>query len=31
MLTGMAIAAWLIVVAAGYGAISLFDLASSML
>jgi hypothetical protein len=31
MITGMAIAAWLFVVAAGYTAKSLFDLASNIL
>ena len=31
VITGMAIAAWAIVMVAGYGAINLFDLASSIL
>ncbi|HWU19691.1 MAG TPA: hypothetical protein VN155_18600 [Devosia sp.] len=31
VITGMAIAAWVIVMVAGYGAINLFDLASSIL
>lgn len=31
MITGLAIAAWVIVVVAGVGAINLFDLASSIL